>query len=186
MKLNKLFLFRILVTLLCPRAVMAQEKATEKLGQVHFPVSCTAAAQKQFDQALGALHSFWYEEALSLFTAVTETDPGCAMGYWGIAMSIYYPLWVPPSQPTLQKGMNAIEKAKSIGAKTDREGAYIAAIEAFYKDSDKLDHRTRTVAYEKAMERIHRQYPKDREAAIFYALALNATAPHPTKLTQSS
>ena len=137
MKLNKLFLFGILVTL-CPRLVMAQEKAAEKLGQVNFPVTCTAAAQKQFDQALAALHSFWYEEALRVFTAVAETDPGCAMAYWGIAMSIYYPLWVPPSQPTLQKGLNTIDKAKSIGAKTDREGAYIAAIEIFYKDSDKL------------------------------------------------
>jgi tetratricopeptide (TPR) repeat protein len=176
MKLNKLFLSGTLVILLCPPAVTAQEKAAEKLGQVDFPVSCTAAAQKQFDQALAALHSFWYEEALRVFTTVAETDPSCAMAYWGIAMSIYYPLWVPPSQPTLQKGSNAIEKAKSIGAKTDREGAYIAAIEVFYKDSDKLEHRARTLAYEKAMEQIYRQYPSDREAAIFYALALNATA----------
>jgi tetratricopeptide (TPR) repeat protein len=176
MKPNKLFMFGILVTLLSLRAVTAQEKAAEKLGQVDFPVSCTAAAQKQFDQALGALHSFWYEEALRLFTGVAETDPSCAMAYWGIAMSIYYPLWVPPSQPTLQKGLNTIEKAKSVGAKTDREGAYIAAIEVFYKDSDKVEHRARTLAYEKAMEQIYRQYPSDREAAIFYALALNATA----------
>jgi tetratricopeptide (TPR) repeat protein len=176
MKPNKLFLFGILVTLLSLRAVTAQEKAAVKLGQVDFPVTCTAAAQKQFDQALGALHSFWYEEALRLFTGVAETDPSCAMAYWGIAMSIYYPLWVPPSQPTLQKGLNTIEKAKSVGAKTDREGAYIAAIEVFYKDSDKLEHRARTLAYEKAMEQIYRQYPSDREAAIFYALALNATA----------
>ena len=182
MKLNKLFTSGILVTLLCPPAVMAQEKAAAKLGQVNFPVGCTAAAQKQFDQALAALHSFWYEEALRVFTGVAETDPSCAMAYWGIAMSIYYPLWVPPSQPTLQKGINAIEKAKSIGAKTDRERDYIAAIEVFYKDSDKLDHRTRTLAYERAMEQIHRQYPNDREAAIFYALALNATAP-PTDKT---
>ncbi|MGZ9187334.1 MAG: hypothetical protein ACXW6R_21895, partial [Candidatus Binatia bacterium] len=173
---NKFFISVTASLILFTSIVIAQEKATEKLGRVQFPVSCTAAAQKQFDQALGALHSFWYEEALRMFTAVTESDPGCAMGYWGIAMSIYYPLWVPPSQPTLQKGMSAIEKAKSIGAKTDREGAYIAAIEAFYKDSDKLDHRTRTVAYEKALERIHLQYPNDSEAAIFYALALNATA----------
>jgi hypothetical protein len=143
MKLNKLFLFGILVILLCPGAVTAQEKAAVKLGQVNFPVTCTAAAQKQFDQALAALHSFWYEEALRVFTAVAETDAGCAMAYWGIAMSIYYPLWLPPSQPTLQKGINAIEKAKSIGAKTDREGAYIAAIAVFYKESDKLDHRAR-------------------------------------------
>jgi tetratricopeptide (TPR) repeat protein len=182
MKLNKLFLFGILITLLCPCIVMAQEKAAERLGQVHFPVSCAAAAQKQFNRALAALHSFWYEEALRAFTRVTETDPSCAMGYWGIAMSLYYPLWVPPSQSTLQKGLNALEKASAIGAKKDREGAYIGAIEVFYQDSNKLDHRTRTVAYEKAMERLYLQYPKDREAGIFYALALNATAP-PTDKT---
>ena len=127
MKVDKLFLFGILITLLCPTVVMAQEKAAERLGQVHFPVSCSAAAQKQFDRGLAALHSFWYEESLRVFTAVTETDASCAMGHWGIAMSIYYPLWVPPSQSTLQKGMNAIEKAKSIGAKTEREGAYVSA-----------------------------------------------------------
>jgi Tfp pilus assembly protein PilF len=176
MKISRLFLFVILPMLLLAHMVMAQEKVTENLGAVRFPISCTVVAQKQFDRALAALHSFWYEEALKAFTVVTDTDPSCAMGYWGIAMSIYYPLWVPPSQSTLQQGMNAIEKAKSVGAKADREGAYIAAIEVFYKDADKLDHRTRTLAYEKAMERIYLQYPKDREAAIFYALALNATA----------
>src|SRR5918992_1575817 len=182
MKLNKLFLFVTLTIIVCPRVVTAQEKAPARLGQVRFPVSCSVAAQKQFDHALAALHSFWYEEALRAFTVVTETDPGCAMGYWGIAMSIYYPLWVPPSQATLQKGMSTVEKAKSTEAKSDRERAYIAAIEVFYKDSDKLDHRTRILAYEKAMERLYRQYPTDREAAIFYALALNATAP-PTDKT---
>jgi tetratricopeptide (TPR) repeat protein len=182
MSSNKLLLSLTLSTLLLASIVLAQERAMERLGQVSFPVSCTPAAQKQFDRALAALHSFWYEEALRVFTAVTETDPDCAMAYWGIAMSIYYPLWVPPSQATLQKGMSTVEKAKSIEAKTDRERAYIAAIEVFYKDSDKLDHRTRILAYEKAMERLYRQYPKDREAAIFYALALNATAP-PTDKT---
>lgn len=112
MKVNKLLLFGILITLLCSRVIMAQEKAMEKLGRVHFPVSCTAAAQKQFNRGLAALHSFWYEEALKVFTAVTETDLSCAMGFWGIAMSIYYPLWVPPSQSTLQKGMSALEKGQ--------------------------------------------------------------------------
>jgi tetratricopeptide (TPR) repeat protein len=182
MSSKKLFLSLTLSTLLLASIVLAQEKAMERLGQVSFPISCTPAAQKQFDRGLAALHSFWYEEALRVFTAVTETDPGCAMAYWGIAMSIYYPLWVPPSESTLHKGMNAVEKAKAVGAKTDREGAYIAAIESFYKDSNKLDHRTRTLAYEKALEQLYRQYPKDREAAIFYALALNATAP-PTDKT---
>ncbi len=69
--------------------------------------------------------------------------------------------------------MASIEKAKTIGAKTQRERDYINAIELFYKDSDKLDHRTRVLAYEKAMERLYLAYSQDIEAAVFYALALN-------------
>jgi hypothetical protein len=59
----------------------------------------------------------------------------------------------------------------------ERETDYIAAIAAFYRDSDKLDHRTRAVAYEKAMEQVYLKYPEDREAGVFYALALDTTAP---------
>jgi hypothetical protein len=165
--------------------VPATAEAQEKLGTVHFPTSCSAPAQQQFERALAMLHSFWYEEAVKTFTTVTETDSTCAMGFWGVAMSLYYPLWFPPSEPTLKKGSAAIEKAKLLGAKTQRERDYIAAIEAFYKDTDKLDHRTRVLAYEKAMEQLHARYPDDREAAVFYALALNATA-SPTDKTYAN
>ena len=113
---------------------------------------------------------------MKAFTAVTESDPNCAMGYWGIGMSMYYPLWQPPSAATLQKGWATVEKAKAAGAKTQRERDYIAAIEAFYKGADKLDHRTRAVAYEKAMERVYARNPRDNEAAVFYALTLDSTA----------
>jgi len=163
--------------LLTPVTVMpGAARAAEKLGNVHFPVSCSRAAQSQFERAVALLHSFWYEEAVKAFTVVTETDPSCAMGYWGIAMSMYYPLWQPPSAATLQKGWATVEKAKAAGAKTARERDYIAAIEAFYKDADRLDHRTRAVAYEKAMESVYVRNPKDNEAAVFYALALDSTA----------
>jgi hypothetical protein len=122
------------------------------------------------------LHSFWYPEALKGFTAVTEAEPGCAMGYWGIAMSHWYPLWFPPSPAALKAGAEAVEKAVAAGPKTEREKDYIVAIAAFYRDSDKLDHQTRAVAYEKAMEQVYLRYPEDREAAAFYGLALNGSA----------
>ncbi|HJS87759.1 MAG TPA: hypothetical protein VJ779_20085 [Acetobacteraceae bacterium] len=151
-------------------------QAQGKFGQVNFPVSCGAAAQKQFNQAVAILHSFWYEEALASFKAVADSDPGCAMAYWGQAMSVWYPLWYPPSEASLKAGADAVAKAREIGAKTDRERAYIDAIGAFYQDWDKRDHRTRSLAYEKAMEQVHLAHPDDREAAVFYALALLATA----------
>ncbi len=152
-----------------------QHEHSEKLGRVSFPVSCTNQAQRQFNRAVAWLHSFEYEDAERVFTKVTVTDPRCGMGYWGIAMSNYHPIWVPPNAAELQKGSAAIEKAKSVGARTGRERDYIAAIEVFYKNSDKLDHRTRTFAYSEAMEQLYRRNPSDREAGVFYALTLVAT-----------
>jgi hypothetical protein len=98
------------------------------------------------------------------------------MGYWGIAMASWYPLWFPPTKESLMQGRAAVEKANSAGPKTDRERGYISAIGMFYQDSEKLDHKARTLAYEKAIEQVYRLHPDDSEAAAFYALALQATA----------
>jgi hypothetical protein len=150
--------------------------AGAKMGAVNFPISCSPAAQNAFGEAVWTLHSFWYEEADKSFGAITQAEPACAMGYWGIAMSHWYPLWFPPNPAALKAGSEAVDKAMATQPKTDRERDYIAAIAAFYRDNDKLDHRTRSVAYEKAMEQVYLRYPDDREAGVFYALALNATA----------
>ena len=155
---------------------MPASPAGEKLGEVHFPISCNSDAQQRFERAVAILHSMWYEEAVKAFTGVADADPACAMAWWGVAMSHWYPLWYPPTPAALKAGAAAVAKAEAIGAKTERERGYIAAIAAFYHDSDRLDHRTRALAYEHAMASLHQQYPDDREAAIFYALALNATA----------
>ena len=169
------YLALALTVLVLAAAPVAAAGDGEKLGSVHFPVSCAPAVQADFERAVALLHSFWYEESLKAFTAVTTADATCAMGYWGIAMSVYYPLWQPPSPAMLQKGTAALEKTRGLTA-TPREKDYIGAIETYYRDADKLDHRTRAAAYEKAMEQLYRRYPDDREAAVFYALALNATA----------
>ncbi len=161
-------------SLAAPTALHAE--AIGKVGDVSFPVSCSAEAQQQFTRAVALLHSFWYEEAVKAFTVVAATDPTCAMAYWGVAMSNWYPLWYPPGEAALKAGADAVAQAQSIGAKTDRERDYIDAIASFYRDSDKLDNRTRSVAYEKAMEQVYKRYPDDREAGVFYALALNSTA----------
>lgn len=154
----------------------AQSEASKTISEVHFPISCAAESQKAFDQAVWTLHSFWYPEALSAFSNIAKAEPGCAMAYWGVAMSHWYPLWYPPNAAALKAGSEAVEKAMAESPKTEREKDYIAAIAAFYRDNDKLDHPTRALAYEKAMEQVYSRYPDDREAGVFYALALNATA----------
>jgi hypothetical protein len=155
----------------------ADDHHQHDLGHVRFPVSCTPAAQQTFERGVALLHSFWYDEAEKTFSAVTSVDPACAMGFWGVAMSRYHPLWAPPTPADLQQGRAAVDKGKAAAAKTPRERDYIAAIEAFYRNSESAPHRERAIAYSKAMQQLSAHYPDDREAAIFYALSLIATAP---------
>ena len=154
-----------------------QERAPEKLGKAPFPVSCSATAQEQFDRAVALLHSFSLDEAAKAFTAIARADPGCAMAHWGTAMTLFgNPFTWPLSGKALPDGWAAVEKAKAAQAKTQRERDYIGAVEAFYKDWDKVDHRARALAYVKAMEELAQRYPEDTEASVFYALALDVTA----------
>ncbi len=143
---------------------------------VSFPVSCGADIQARFDAALAALHSFWYGQALKEFTAIAEAKPDCAMAYWGIAMSVWNQIWAPPTPANLKKGSDAITQALALDAKTPRERDYLDALAAFYADYDKLDHRTRAAAYMRKMEALAQRYADDREARVFYALSLLATA----------
>jgi tetratricopeptide (TPR) repeat protein len=149
----------------------------EKLGTVNFPTSCAPAVQAPFARAVALLHSFWYDEAEKAFGEVATADPSCAMAQWGVAMSLYHPIWAAPTPAEVKRGQEAVAKARAAGAPTEREGDYVAAIEAFFRDADAVDHHPRALAYEKAMERVYDRYPNDREAAIFYSLALLGTAP---------
>src|SRR5687767_12618450 len=152
-----------------------RHEPSEKVGRVNFAISCTPAAQKQFNRAVAWLHSFEYEEAEKAFTEVAATDPRCGMAYWGVAMSNYHPLWAAPTPDELKRGWAAVEKAKLAGTRTQRERDYIAAMETFYKDTEKVDHRTRTFAYHDAMKGLYESNRADQEAAVFYALTLITT-----------
>lgn len=170
-----LFILAFVGTLNAQSPHMHRHEPGEKLGHVSFKVFCSPASRAQFNRAVAWLHSFEYEEAEKSFTEVARIDPQCGMAYWGIAMSNYHPLWAAPTPSELRKGVDAINKAKEIGARTPREQSYIDALNAFYRDADKLDHRTRVFAYHEAMKKVYQANPSDREAGVFYALTLIAT-----------
>jgi hypothetical protein len=168
----------LLVALLLASPVATPSRAAEgeKFGSVDFATSCSAAAQPPFKVGVALLHSFALDHAIKWFTEAAQIDPVCAIAHWGVAMAwLGNPLAAPPSARGLKEGWAAVERAKAAGAKTQRERDYIAAIETLYKDADKVDHKTRTLAYAKAMEELAQRYPDDREAAVFHALALNIT-----------
>ncbi|HXJ11112.1 MAG TPA: hypothetical protein VNH19_02485, partial [Candidatus Limnocylindrales bacterium] len=151
--------------------------AGEKLGTVSFPTSCAPAVQPQFERGMALLYSFEYETAIHQFEEIQKKDPGCAMAYWGHAMSLYHQLWDRPSKTDLQHGAELLAKARSLNPPTARERDYIQALTVFYTDTGKIDHEKRAEAYAKAMDGVHQRNPQDREAAILYALALLGSAP---------
>jgi tetratricopeptide (TPR) repeat protein len=182
MKMRMTFLASVLLFFCGP--VRAQEDShahahheMTDLGKVDFPTSCSAAVQNSFERGVALLHSFWYEAAQSQFEDVLHKDASCAMAHWGVAMSLYHPLWDRPGADILGKGRAALEAAASAGEKTPREKEYIAALAVFYKGTDSGDHLARAADYAKAMEQIYLHYPQDREAAIFYALSLLGSEP---------
>jgi len=152
-------------------------KPPEQLGRVQFQTSCAPGVAGRFERAMALLHSFWANDAIKEFNAVLKEDPNCAIAYWGIAVALQQnPLTAqPPTPKAVEHALAGLEKAKSIGAKTQRERDYLAAIELIYKDADKTDLRSRRLAYEKTMEALAGRYPDDPEAATFYALALQMT-----------
>lgn len=161
-----------------------------KVGDSHFATSCEPT--KEFDDAVALLHSFFYEEASRRFAAIATHDGGCAMSQWGLAMTLYHPVWTGPTPTELAAGRAAAARAVAIGGRTPREQAYINAIAAFYAGADGPsadgpvgqschgpiggDHRARALAYEKAMKTLQSDFPGDVEASVFYALALLGSA----------
>jgi hypothetical protein len=162
-----------LISLAQPALGQSDDKT---LGTVHFETSCNPEAQKLFDHGMLYQHSFWYRASQNVFEDVLKADPECGIAYWGIALSLLWNPHIPPPAKNLAEGAAALAKAKTIGAKTQRERDYIDALSAMYADYDKVDHRTRMQAYAKAMEQLAQRYPNDDEAQIYYALALNTSA----------
>jgi hypothetical protein len=166
----------VAATLVSAQPTLAQDESDQRLGRVHFVISCNETAQRRFDRAMRYQHSFWYRQAKEIFEDVAKADPECGMAYWGIALTLlnYPPAATPGSNLLL--GLAAIEKAKAVGAKTQRERDYIDALAVMYIEYDQVDHDSRVQAYLLAMEALAARYPEDDEAQIAYAITLNVAA----------
>src|SRR6266436_9125770 len=151
--------------------------APEKLGTVRFATSCKPAAQKQFDRGVALLHSFQFSRAIDGFNTALKADSSCAIAYWGIALSHWSNPFAPGLKVSsqLQDGWQAAKRGQSLGARTEREQAYISAVSKLYADFEKTPEQTRLLAYRDAMAEVALHYPQDHEASIFYALALAAS-----------
>ncbi len=156
----------------------AQADAGRALGEVDFPVSCSAQAQAGFNRAVGFLHHMTYPQAQQEFEQVARIDPACAMAHWGIAMTLFQPLWpTRPSPEELQRGWREVRQAQALEPATRRERLFVAAAEAFFLEPGSPDYWLRIRRWETATARLHAAFPEDPEAGVFHALALLALAP---------
>src|SRR6266478_3298953 len=150
----------------------------EKLGKLSFPTSCDPKVQAEFERGVAMIHSYWFLIARRTFEGVLRQDPTCAIAYWGIALDLLNnSLAVVPPRADAEAAWAALEKAREIGAKTQRERDWIEALSAYYRDHDRTPVNVRLAAYNNAMEQLAQRYPDDYEAQVFYALTLQASAP---------
>src|SRR5215207_492889 len=159
-----------------PLSAMAQQPPEEQLGTVHFATSCNEVAQRRFDRGMRYQHSYWYVQAKEVFEEALKADPTCAMAQWGVALTLMDNPHNAIPRPNLAPGLAAIQKAKEIGAKTERERDYIDALMLMYADYEKLTHTQRIRAFRDAQEKIAAKYRDDDEAQIAYAITLNTSA----------
>jgi len=153
-----------------------QHGKVEELGTVHFATSCNEAAQKQFERPVALLHSFQFSRAIEGFHAVLKSDANCGIAYWGISLSQWSnPFALGAKDPgQLQAGRENAERGLAVGAKTERERAYIAAVGNLYRGFENTPQQARLLAYRDAMAEVAAKNPEDHEAQIFYALAISA------------
>lgn len=167
----------LLLFIAAGRTTQAQEHEhanVEKLGRVAFSTSCNEPAQGDFNRAVALLHSFQFSRAIEGFNAVLNDDSTCAIAYWGIALSDWSNPFAPgqKTKRQLELGRQSVESGRKLGARTERERAYLAAASILYSDFENTPQQARLLAYRDAMGSLAAKYPEDQEAQIFYALAL--------------
>ncbi|MGH8168677.1 MAG: hypothetical protein ACREQ1_15660, partial [Woeseiaceae bacterium] len=149
----------------------------EELGAVEVHASCKADALPHLREGLALLHHMTYERADQAFADASDADPACALAWWGRAMTYIHPLWSdPPTAETFNRGEQFVQKAKSLEGTTAEEQAYIAAVEAYYREGHSATETANLAAFAAGWEQAHEQNPDDLEAASFFALALLGTA----------
>ena len=146
-------------------------------GNVSFAISCRYDLRETFNLGLSLIHSFEYAEAEKAFVSILDEDPECLMAYWGTAMSILnHPLSLKQNPESLKRGEALLKVAHTLTPNNDREKDYIDAVSIYFKGWQTLDTQTRKLKYESKMEELYNKYTGDVETAVFYSLAILATA----------
>jgi len=158
-----------------PESMGIPEPALDELGGVAFQVTCAPMVREDFDRAVALMHHMMYAEAQGAFQDILESDPECAMAHWGIAKTLYQPMWPSrPGQGERDRGWEHVQIARALGPGNEREAALLNATEAFFRDPAVDEYWPRIERWANALEEAYRAHPHDDEVAAFHALATMA------------
>lgn len=167
-----------MIVFLVGRSLASEQHEHASLGEVDFPISCAAPVQQKFNRAMALLHHMTYPQAREAFEQIVGVAPDCAMAHWGVAMTLFQPLWpTRPSPAALVRGWDEVQKAKALKPPSERERLFIDAATAFFAQPESSDYWLRIRRWEDASRKAYAALPGDTEAALFYALAHLATTP---------
>jgi tetratricopeptide (TPR) repeat protein len=153
--------------------------AEQEIGTVDFQVPCDEGVREPFDRSLALMHHMMYEQARSGFEAVVDADPGCAMAHWGIATTLFQPLWPErPDQATLKRGWEHSRKAMDLEPASERERLLIEATAGFFREPEAAGYWDRIGRWAEGMRVAYQAYPDDLDIAALYGLSRIAVAPN--------
>jgi tetratricopeptide (TPR) repeat protein len=151
--------------------------AGAEIGDVAFGADCAVEVRDRVDRALGLMHHMMYEQARARFAEIAEEDPTCAMAHWGVATTLFQPLWPSrPDQEALQRGWALTEQARAV-VSSEREARLIDATAAFFLEPESAEYWTRIERWADGMRDAYEAFPDDLDTAALYALSRIALAP---------
>ena len=83
------------------------------LGDLHYTVTGSKAAQSYFDQGLRLTWGFNHEEAIASYTEATRQDSTCAMCWWGVAFALGPNINAPMDTSAVRPAWEALRKAQA-------------------------------------------------------------------------
>jgi len=152
------------------------------LGRLALEVNCGATADMHLLRGMSLYHNMTFWEAKAEFTEATAAEPGCAIGYWGAALSFVHPIWPDTvSDADVVVGRELLDQARAAAIRSDRADTYIHALSGYYEDAESRSELERLQTLRDRWEGVHNADPSDIEATALHALTLlGAATPDPT------
>jgi tetratricopeptide (TPR) repeat protein len=144
------------------------------LGNYDFPVTSKHPdVQRWFNQGLMLTYGFNHDAAERSFLKAAELDHDCAMCWWGAALVLGPHVNAQMDPVNNEKAWTRLQRAVALAPKSsEREQAYIKALESRFAERPPEDRRPLDEAYAEATGRLVAQRPDDLDAAVFHAEAM--------------